>query len=79
MTAALAVVAGTHEPDDSPLPEKVRAALRRDIAAARRAINACVVNEGVTATAARLGVSRSTLQLWRAPGGWLHTTQETQE
>lgn len=74
-TAALAVLAGATEPATSPLSARTRAALARAIARARQDILDAVAREGVTAVAARLGVARSTLALWRAPGGWLRAAQ----
>lgn len=69
-TAALAVLATTTEPDGSPLGPGTREAIARAIASARADVETVVRAEGVAHTARALGVSRSTLQRWRA-AGWL--------
>ena len=74
--AALAVLAGTHEPDGSPLSARTLRRLAAVIAAARAEILAAVAAEGAGAAAARLGVAAATLRRWRAPGGWLRAPQE---
>ena len=56
-------------------PEELRA-VALDLAAA---VTATLAREGVVRAAEALGVHRDTLHAWRAPGGWLCTTQETQE
>jgi hypothetical protein len=84
---ALAVLASAREPTDDPRitstrirvnPLRLRTvrAARELLDAARADITAAVEAHGVTATATALGVSRSTLKAWRAPGGWLHAAQE---
>lgn len=70
ITAALAVVAGAAEPPTSPLSAATRRRLGALLDAARADLAASVAEHGVTATARALGVSRSTLQAWRA-AGWL--------
>ena len=47
-------------------------AARRAVEVVAEAIREEVEESGVKATAGRLGVSESTLHLWRAAGGWLH-------
>ena len=74
-TAALAVAAGAEEPSTSPLSARTQRKIAAALDAARADIAAAVAQDGVTATAAALRLSRSTLKLWRAPGGWLHGTQ----
>lgn len=68
--AALAVVATASEPEGSPLRPATLRAVQRALDLARRDLSHAVDRDGVTATAEALGVSRSTLQLWRA-AGWL--------
>lgn len=75
ITAALAIVAGAAEPPTSPLSPRTREALRRAVERARAEILAAVERDGVVVTAEALGVSRSTLALWRAQG-WLRSAQE---
>lgn len=75
-TAALAVLAGTHEPDGSPLTLRTRRRVAAAVDAARTEILAAVAEHGAEAAAVRLGVAPSTLRLWRAAGGWLHTERE---
>lgn len=70
VAGALAVLASAQEPDGSPLTPATLAAVRQLLDRARADVASGVEAEGVTATAARLGVSRSTLKLWRAHG-WL--------
>lgn len=70
VTAALAIVAGAEEPAESPLSPAARRRIAAILDAARADIEASITEHGVTRTAARLGVSRSTLQAWRATG-WL--------
>lgn len=70
-SAALAVLAGTREPEGSPLSPRTRRRLAVVIATARAEILAAVAEHGAGAAAERLGVARSTLALWRADGGWL--------
>ena len=74
-SAALAVLAGTHEPDGSPLTPRTRRRLDAAVGAARAEILAAVSAEGAGAAAERLGVDVATLRRWRAPGGWLCTTE----
>lgn len=71
-TAALAVLAGTREPEGSPLTARTLRRIAATVVAARAEILAAVAEHGAEATAERLGVAPSTLRLWRAPGGWLH-------
>lgn len=68
--AALAVVAGAVEPEGSPLRPATLRAVQRALDLAREDLSRAVDRDGVSATAEALGVSRSTLQLWRA-SGWL--------
>ena len=49
--------------------------LRGAVEALRADGAALVAREGPTAAAETLGVARSTLDRWRAPGGWLHEVQ----
>ena len=51
-------------------------AARKAVEAARAAVLEEIAEHGVKATAAALGVSESTLHLWRAPGGWLRVEPE---
>lgn len=70
-TAALAVLDGAPVPAGTALSRRTLRLRDRLIASARADLAAAVAADGVTATAEREGVSRSTLQAWRAPGGWL--------
>lgn len=70
VAGALAVLATAREPSGSPLSPATLRALSRVLAAARADVATHVATHGVTATAEALGVSRSTLQSWRAEG-WL--------
>ena len=55
----------------APLWRRVRAEAL-DLAAA---VTATLAREGVVRAAEALGVHRDTLHAWRAPGGWLCTTE----
>ena len=70
VAGALAVLASAQEPDGSPLSPVTLAAVRQLLDRARADVASAVEADGITATAAALGVSRSTLKLWRAHG-WL--------
>ena len=70
-SAALAVLAGTREPEGSPLSLRTRRRLDAVIATARAEILAAVAEHGAGAAAERLGVDAATLRRWRADGGWL--------
>lgn len=72
ITAALAIVAGAAEPAESPLSLATRRRIAMILDAARADIARHLAEHGVSATARALGVSRSTLQAWRATG-WLAT------
>lgn len=78
VTALVAALASAQEPDGSPLSARARKRLASAVAAARadilRAIDAAE-GDRVGAVAARIGVARSTLATWRAPGGWLHVAE----
>ena len=70
ITAALAIVAGAAEPAESPLSAATRRRIEAAVRAARADLAASIESHGIAATARALGVSRSTLSLWRA-SGWL--------
>lgn len=69
MTGALAVLASAQEPEGSPLSARTRRDVAAAIARARAEVLAAIAEHGPAETARRLGVSRSTLALWRA--SWL--------
>lgn len=73
IAAACAVLDTAREPAATVLSRRTLRLRDRLIASARADLAAAVAREGVVATAAREDVARSTLALWRAPGGWLHT------
>jgi hypothetical protein len=70
ISGCLAVLATASEPEGSPLRPATLRAVQRALDLARDDLSRAVETGGVTATAEALGVSRSTLQLWRS-AGWL--------
>lgn len=70
ISGCLAVLATASEPEGSPLRPATLRAVQRALDLARDDLSRAVDRDGVTATAEALGVSRSTLQLWRS-AGWL--------
>ena len=70
ISGCLAVLAAASEPEGSPLRPATLRAVQRALDLARDDLSRAVECDGVTATAEALGVSRSTLQLWRS-AGWL--------
>lgn len=74
--SALADLAGALTRPAPQLPSRVLRAARKAAETARAAVLEEIAEHGVKATATALGVSESTLHLWRAPGGWLRIEPE---
>lgn len=68
---ALADLARALSREQPRLPARVLRAARRAVDLVAEAIRDEVAESGAEATADRLGVSPSTLRLWRGAGGWL--------
>jgi len=69
--SALADLARALPAAEGVLPAPVLRALGAIVERARRAILDAIARDGMTATAARIGVHRVTLSTWCAAGGWL--------